>query len=151
MSIVAGRPHAGSGYGGPARDALLYKPQHITTSPQGDIFFVENNSVHKISATSGLLATITGTGIAENSPDGVAVETPLFFPLGLSVSSSERVYIAEIDRIRVVDQNGFISTVAGIKETYGFTGDGGLATNATFDRAVDVFAAASGVMSELEK
>ena len=151
VSIIAGRPLTGRGYGGPARDALLYKPQHMTVSPQGDLYFVENYSVHKISATSGLLTTIAGTGTSSSSPDGgLAVETALFYPTGISVSSSGQVYIVDTDRIRMVDQNGLISTVAGIKETFGFSGEGGLATNATFNLVFEVFAAASGVIYILD-
>jgi len=75
--------------------------------------------------------------------DGVpATQAPLNFPTGLAVDQNGNVYIDEWlgDRVRKVNTNGIISTVAGTG-LQGFSGDGGPATSAMlslpFDVAVD--------------
>jgi sugar lactone lactonase YvrE len=93
------------------------------------------------SGNSSIFAGIPfGFGV---TADGVpATQATLDFPTGLAVDQSGNVYIDEWigERVRKVDPNGIISTVAGTG-VQGFSGDGGPATSAElslpFDVAVD--------------
>jgi uncharacterized protein (TIGR03437 family) len=60
----------------------------------------------------------------------------LSHPRGVAVDSAGNVYIADTfnNRIRVVTPNGVIKTIAG--SSAGYTGDGGLAGNATFNNPI---------------
>ncbi len=80
----------------------------------------------------GDIITVAGNGTAGFGGDsGKAVTAELSGPSGIAVDSSGNLYIADSlnNRIRKVDTNGNISTVAG-NGTAGYSGDGGLATSA---------------------
>jgi hypothetical protein len=72
--------------------------------------------------------------------DGIpATQATLDLPAGIGFDRNGNLYIAEWlgSRIRKVDTNGIISTVAGTGIS-GFSGDGGLATNAMLGLPFDV-------------
>jgi hypothetical protein len=78
------------------------------------------------------ITTVAGTGTGGYSGDGgSATNAKLYAPWGIATDASGNLYIADDDnyRIRKVNSNGIITTVAG-NGTQGFSGDGGLATNA---------------------
>jgi sugar lactone lactonase YvrE len=78
--------------------------------------------------------------------DGLpATQAALFFPTGVAVDSAGNVYIADWlnDRIRKVDTNGIITTVAGNGSQF-FSGDGGPATSASLGLPTDVAVDAAG-------
>ncbi len=69
--------------------------------------------------------TFGGTGLDSVSPDGnPARSTSLSGPNGIVVSATGEVYFADGYRIRKVDRNGLVQTVAGTGVP-GFAGDGG--------------------------
>ena len=75
-----------------------------------------------------------GFGVA-----GEATSAQLIDPSGVAVDGLGSVYIANTlgNRIQRVDPSGTITNIAGIG-TFGYSGDGGLATDATFDEPVAV-------------
>jgi uncharacterized protein (TIGR03437 family) len=80
----------------------------------------------------GVVTTVAGTGQAGFSGDGgFAITAQLSFPGGVAVDRNSNLYIADLNnqRIRKVTPSGIISTIAGTG-TPGFSGDGGLATQA---------------------
>jgi sugar lactone lactonase YvrE len=77
---------------------------------------------------------VAGTGEPGFSGDGgPALEAQLEAPLNLAVDSAGNVYIGEHTRIRMVNTQGIITTIAGTG-IRGFTEDGLLLTEALFDR-----------------
>jgi uncharacterized protein (TIGR03437 family) len=80
----------------------------------------------------GNIATIAGNGIPSFSGDGgPAAAAGLNSPRGLAVDSGGNVYISDDNlRVRRVNPAGIISTIAG-NGIAGFSGDGGLAVNAS--------------------
>ena len=81
--------------------------------------------------------TVFGVG---STADGIpATEAQLGAPSGLAVDSQNNVYITEFfnNRVRKVDGNGIISTVAGTG-AFGFNGDGIQATTAELSQPTDI-------------
>lgn len=88
------------------------------------------------SAAQWRTSTIAGTGVAGHSGDGgPATRAQINNPFGVLRGPDGLIYFCEYDGhvIRRVDANGVITTVAGTSAK-GYTGDGGLATNATLNK-----------------
>lgn len=91
-------------------------------------------TVNRISA-SGQVTRVAGTGRSGFSGDGgPATEAELGRVYDLAVDPAGNIYIVDHDnnRIRMVDTDGVITTIAGTGEP-GFSGDGGPATEAQLD------------------
>ena len=103
--------------------------------------------------TNGNITTFAGNGTGGFSEDNVAAnESMLNSPHGLVFDSSGNLYIADRGnmRVRKVDTNGIITTVAGI-DSEGYSGDGGSATAAQLNHPYDVVFDASGNLYISEK
>jgi uncharacterized protein (TIGR03437 family) len=106
-------------------------PGYVAADPAGNLFFVDQNTVLRLDATTGILTRVAGNGATGFSGDnGPATSAELNFPAGVAVDSAGNLYIADTDnnRIRKVS-NGVITTVAG-NGLGGFSGDNGPATSA---------------------
>ncbi len=106
-------------------------PGYVATDPAGNLFFVNQNTVLRLDATTGILTRVAGNGTTGFSGDnGPATSAQLYFPTGVAVDSAGNVYISDTDnnRIRMV-ANSVITTIAG-NGFGGFSGDNGPATNA---------------------
>jgi serine/threonine-protein kinase len=116
--IVAGTGTDGSsGDGGPAIAAELSFPTGIAFDGDGNLYLsdADNNRVRKVDP-AGVIATVAGTGAPGFSGDGgPATAAELDAPAGLAVSADGRLYIADQgnDRVRRIDRDGVITTVAG--------------------------------------
>ena len=135
ISTVAGTGELGfSGDGGPAISALLHTPGGLAVDSLGNLYIVDNRNhrVRRVSATTGIISTVAGTGEPRFSgDDGLATSAGIGYPVGLAVDSLGHLYIGANNRVRRVDAaSGIISTVAGNGER-GFSGDGGPATSAS--------------------
>jgi hypothetical protein len=76
--------------------------------------------------------TFCGNGIGGYLGNGApAIETQIFSPYAVSFSANNEVYIADYsnNRIRLISNDGIIRTFAG-NGIRGYSGDGGLATDA---------------------
>jgi trimeric autotransporter adhesin len=136
-----------SGDGGPATSAGM-SVTGIAVDRTGALFIAENgnNRVRKIDL-NGIITTVAGNGTAGFSGDGgPATAASVGSPSAVAVDGDGALYIAQsgpISRIRRVDRNGTISTVAG-NGTAGFTGDGGPATSASLNIPIAVAVDGSG-------
>jgi len=122
-----------SGDGGPIGLAQISNAYGIATDASGNLYIADsgNNRIRKVSS-SGTITTIAGTGVAGFSGDGAqATLCQLNNPVGITVDASNNVYIVDggNNRIRKINPSGVITTIAGTG-IQGFSGDGGLATNA---------------------
>lgn len=116
-----------------AKDAQLNAPTGIAIDAANNIYFCDtrNHRVRKIGA-DGKISTIAGNGTKGELGDGAAAtDAELNSPTGVAVDPAGNVYIADQmnHRIRKVDKDGIISTVAGVGLP-GYAGNGGLATSA---------------------
>ncbi len=135
------------GDGGDATTASLAAPSNVTVDGVGNLFIADQNNhrIRKVS-TSGIISTVAGDGTAGFGGDGGAATTAkLNAPTGLTADGSGNLFIADRDnnRIRKVDSNGNISTVAG-DGTAGFGGDGGAAATAKLNAPTGLTTDGSG-------
>jgi uncharacterized protein (TIGR03437 family) len=92
------------------------------------------NRVRKVN-TAGIITTAAGGGpLGSNGDGGLATNAVLNAPFALAMDTTGNLYIGDTTarRVRKVDTAGIITTVAGSGAS-GYSGDGGLATNAGFD------------------
>ena len=85
--------------------------------------------------TTGMITTVAGTGVDAYGGDGsAAIDAQIESPEELAFDATGNLYIADVDnnRVRRVDTNGIITTVAG-NGTRGTSGDMGSATDAELD------------------
>jgi len=106
----------------------------LAIAPDGTMYIADSagNHVWKRSP-NGDTSIYAGDGIAGRSGDhGAAKDAQLWGPMGLALDKSGNLYIADTgnNRIRKVDKNEIITTVAGNNNFYGDGGDGGPATDA---------------------
>ena len=134
IQTIAGIGTAGfSGDGGQATAASLNGPQYAAFDAGGNLYIADvNNNRIRMLNTSGIISTVAGTGIAGYNGDGVqATAAELNGPDGVTFDTQGNLYIADYsnNRIRMIDKNGIISTIAGNGRA-GYSGDGGQATAA---------------------
>lgn len=155
ITTVAGTGVTGfSGDGGPAIAAILNGPGGIAIDGDGNIYIADygNNRIRMITASTGLISTIAGTGAGGFSGDGgYAINATLFNPSAIALDANGNIYFTEFSnhRVRMINRTTWkIYTVAG-SGTAGYSGDHGQATNAklnypqglTFDTAGNLFVA----------
>jgi sugar lactone lactonase YvrE len=134
ITTVAGTNGSGySGDGGQATKATLDYPYGVAVDAFGNVYIADtyNQRIRKVAA-NGTITTVAGTnGSGYTGDGGAATKATLYYPYGVAVDSFGNLYIADTDnsRIRKVATNGIITTVAGTNG-YGYSGDGGPATNA---------------------
>jgi len=136
ISTVAGNGIQGhSGDGGLATSASLDFPTGVAVDSAGSIYIADNknNTIRKVSATTGIITTVAGNGADNYSGDGgPATSASLKHPTGVTVDSLGNIYIADYGNHvirKVTASTGIITTVAG-NGIFGYSGDGGLATSA---------------------
>jgi sugar lactone lactonase YvrE len=136
ISTLAGNGTAGyAGDGGSAAESQLSAPRGVAVDAQGNVYIADsgNHRVRRVDAQTGVIDTFAGTGVPEFGGDGgPAREARLASPRSLAVDTQGNLYIADYTnaRIRKVDTNGIITTVAG-NGGEGAGGDGGPALDAT--------------------
>ncbi|RYE85433.1 MAG: hypothetical protein EOO65_00385 [Methanosarcinales archaeon] len=147
IRTVAGAGGGGfSGDGGPATAASLSQPQHVAAvyneSSGGVVLYIADTYNHRIRCVNenGIISTVAGSEVSGyNGDGGPAVAAALSLPCGVSALYNTRsggvvLFIADYSnhRIRCVDEDGIITTVAGTGVA-GFSGDGGPATMAALN------------------
>ncbi len=148
ITTIAGKDTAGySGDGGPATAAKLYGGGLIF-DPTGNLYIGDsrNNVVRKIN-TAGTISTIAGNGTGHGAGSGsytgdggLADTAGLFYPEDIAFDAAGNLLIADFGNnvIRKVNAAGVINTIAGNGYEAGsifggaYSGDGGLATHASF-------------------
>jgi uncharacterized protein (TIGR03437 family) len=136
-----------AGDGGPATSALLAFPLGMATDSVGNLYFADgdNNRVRRISP-GGVITTVAGNGAGRFAGDaGPATSASLNIPEDVAIDGAGNLLIADSgnNRVRKVDSAGLISTLAGTAGN-GFSGDGGLATQAMLDFPWAVATGATG-------
>ena len=156
--------YAGSGSGGysgdngPATAAALLFPTGVAVDTSGNLFVTDtlNNRVRKVTASTSVITTFAGTGVAGYSGDGgAATAAAVTYPHGVNLDGAGNVYFGDWDAVgggmsynvirKVTISTGIISTVAGVPSTSGgYNGDNIQATAAMLNSPVDAVVDSSG-------
>lgn len=147
INTFAGSSLVFTGNGYPAIVAELVSPTAAAIDRQGNIFIPDSvlNLVFKV-GPDGILNIIAGNGSNGFSGDGgPALNASLSAPSGVAVDVQGNLYIGDSGnfRVRLVTPDGNITTVAGNGQA-GFSGDGGSATQASFNNTYSVAVDAKG-------
>jgi uncharacterized protein (TIGR03437 family) len=133
ISTVAGTGTAGppGAETGVALNQNLSGPQGLALDSTGALLIADsgNNRIRRLTS-DGTITTIAGSATSGYSGDGgPATAATLRAPTGVQVDSAGNLYISDTSnyRIRKVDTNGIITTVAG-NGSAGYNGDGSPAT-----------------------
>jgi len=135
ITTIAGNGTYGyTGDNGPATAAQLGGPQGLALDTSGNLYISDGNNevIRKVNLNTGIITTFAGSGSYTFGGDGgQALAAGIPYPSVLAVDGTGNLYIAEGSyRVRKVTvSTGIITTVAG-NGSYGYSGDGGQATNA---------------------
>lgn len=150
VDVIAGTGGRGfAGDGGPASAAVFDLPSSIAVDSQGQLFIADqmNFRIRRISLVN-VINTVVGSGVNGYCGDsGPAINACLSNPRGvvampggkIAFDADGNLYIADTknNRIRRVDTNGIITTIAGTT-VGGYSGDGGPAELASLNEPADV-------------
>ncbi|MFL6414404.1 MAG: choice-of-anchor D domain-containing protein [Bryobacteraceae bacterium] len=125
--IFAGTPYrswGGPADGGPATSAVLDSPSAITIDRQGNSFIADSwhNTIRRVDAATGIISTVASL----NQPNSLAADSAGNI---YATSASQRNVV-----YRISAGSGTVSVLAGTGIS-GYTGDGGLASQATLNVA----------------
>ena len=127
-------------------DADPFAPSGVALDASGNLFIADadNGRIRKVD-NNGIITTVAGGGHYGLGDGGAATSASLVQPSGVAVDASGDLFIADTwnDRIREVDPDGIITTVAG-NGSLNYSGDGGQATSASLAGPSGVAVDASG-------
>jgi DNA-binding CsgD family transcriptional regulator/sugar lactone lactonase YvrE len=122
----------------------------LTIAPDGTMY-IADRAESKVwrRNPNGQLSIYAGTGVAGFHGDGgAATDAMLWGPMGLALDQRGNLYIADTgnNRIRKVDANRIITTIAGSGTYYDDSGDDGPATDARLGYAFGIAAGRDGTI-----
>lgn len=145
---------AGDGTNGFSGDGFLSAysqfrvPSSVVVDDSGNVFIADhdNHCIRKIN-TYGFMVTYAGKGTHSGvtGDGGPAIKAKLYFPTSLALDRKGNMFIADSwnNKIRKIDKNGIITTVAG-KGTVGYSNDSVPAISANIDRPTSVAVDSAG-------
>jgi sugar lactone lactonase YvrE len=146
ISTIVGNVVLGSdGNNIAATKATLSLSPSVAVDSSGNLYIAETGGHRIRKVSSGIITTVAGNGTQGYSGDGgTATNARLNGPLGLTVTASGDLYIADTGNsvVRKVS-GGVITTVAG-NGKQGYSGDGGAATKAELKFPAGVAVDSSG-------
>ena len=120
ITTVAGTGTPGTGKDGIlATTSNLFRPASVAVDVEGNIYIADsaNHRIRKVSASTGLISTVAGTGTRSYNGDNIdATTAQLSAPLAVAVDKNGDIYIADTfnNRLRKVTiSTGKITTIAG--------------------------------------
>ncbi len=149
ITTVAGTGVMGySGDNIQATNAKLANPMGVCLDSLGNIYIADNGNhrIRKVDALTGIITTIAGNGVQGYFGDGgLAINSQIAQPNAIAADRFGNIYFSDFGNnvIRTIYTNGAIKTIAG-NGHFGFSGDNGPATNATFNGATGIFVNDSG-------
>lgn len=125
--------------------AAFNTPSGLALDRHGNLYVADtgNHAIRKVTP-QGEVSTLAGDGVA-GFADGVGRQARFDGPMGLAVDAAGRVYVADTwnDRIRVIEPDGRVWTLAGGDRPGWADGQGGMAR---FDTPTDIKLAADGTL-----
>ncbi len=131
-----------------AVSASINHPRSVVVDGSGNLYIADSNSrIRKVSAATGIVSTVAGTGTAGYDGDNIAaVNAKLNVPRSLALDAAGNLYFADQNNVRIRKVNsatGVMTTVAGSGLT-GYDGDNVPATSAALSGPKGITLDASG-------
>ena len=152
ISTYAGTGTAGyTGDLGAATAARIAHPEGITVAANGDVYYADpdNNVIRKVTAATGIITTVAGSGGNGSSGDGgLAILAKFKNAEGVFVVANGDLYLADTGNHeirKVTALTGIVTLVVG-STSPGYSGDGGAATAARLRLPAAIVVAANGDM-----
>ncbi len=126
--------------GSAATSSTLWFPDAVFVDPSNNLYFTEDFSRVLKVGSDGMIRAFAGSATQGFGGDGgPATSAQLNAPKAVTRDTAGNFYIADTgnNRVRRVDPNGIIQTIAGTG-TAGFSGDGGLAASAQLNDPWDL-------------
>ena len=129
ITTIVGNGSVGfGGDGGGAISAQLNYPSGLTVDGDGNLFIADygNNRIRMV-GTDAIIATVAGNGWHGVIGDGNTANLAMLdSPRGLAIDASGNLFISDTqnDRIRKVDADGIITTIAGVGDVPTLSGSG---------------------------
>jgi len=144
------------GHGGPANELTLFHPGGIVRHPDGSLYIsdrgwwlngppLQGGLIWRI-GSDGIARAVAGSGRQGGLPlSGPALDADLRSPEAMLFDPQGRLLFVDhmLGVIARIEADGTLTRVAGTGET-GYSGDGGPALDATFDRPFDIVTDAAG-------
>ena len=136
-----GDPENGFGEGRPATQVWFGSLGGIALGPDGSLYIADESFglVRKV-GPDGIITTVAGGGNPEDyiGDGGPATQAHLFYPTDVALGYDGSLYITDViyngtSRVRRVNPDGIITTVAGGYNSANDLGDGGYALEAKID------------------
>jgi sugar lactone lactonase YvrE len=130
---------------GAGTSAAFSTPSGLALAADGTLYVADtgNHAIRRITP-NGSVSTLAGDGTPGDA-DGPAHQARFNGPIGLAVAPDGRILVTDTynDRIRVIDVNGIVTTLAGS----GLPGaDNGVARDASFDTPTGLALDARGIL-----
>ncbi|MDM8564040.1 AAA family ATPase [Candidatus Halobeggiatoa sp. HSG11] len=128
---------------GDALQVKLYQPESVALDKDGNMYIADTSNlvIRKVDKDTNIMTTIAGKkGVKKHGGDnGKAINATFAHPNNLVATNTGELYIVDQDenRIRYIDQNNIITTIAGSKKQ-GYSGDGGNAIKASLNGPEDI-------------
>jgi poly(3-hydroxybutyrate) depolymerase/streptogramin lyase len=157
ITTIAGTGEAGfSGDNGPATKAQLKEPHSIALDGRGRLFIADigNHRVRAVELKTNVITTFAGNGEKKPPTAGAPIESPLLGPRALYVRDNV-LWLAlreghSVWKVVLRDDDKLVwQHVAGTGKR-GYSGDGELATEATFDGPKGIAVSASGIVDVVD-
>ncbi|MBK7995450.1 MAG: SMP-30/gluconolactonase/LRE family protein [Blastocatellia bacterium] len=134
ITTIAGNGKANFDGDGSVATSAVFMPVEIALDNDGNLLIADRltSQVRKVDFNTGIVTSIAGCPEIDCPlGDGAAATKAKLSPLDIAVDKQGNIFIADGDanRVRQIDRNGIITTIAGNGEE-GFSGDGGQATQA---------------------
>ncbi|MBC8165846.1 MAG: hypothetical protein H7Y20_08245 [Bryobacteraceae bacterium] len=118
VSTIAGSRYDLGGDNGPASEALFRLPFSLASAADGSIYVMDNGSltIRRIDAKS-TVTWVAGDGFFRHAQDGTAAKDSfLLAPMGVAFDRNGVMYVADAgsSRVRRIDADGLLQTIAGI-------------------------------------
>ncbi len=155
VSILAGNYKRGrTGDGGSATAAMFERPFGLAVDSQSNLYISDelNGVVRKVEAMSGKIIPFAGSITLSDSSDELLQKQTgkplniIIFPVnGIAIDAHDNIYMCTTGNLvcKVDRQTGLLSLIAGNGKTDNgqagaFSGDEGLAINASFNKPIDI-------------
>jgi len=142
VTTVAGGAGVVGTVDGTAGNSTFYAPMDIAIDSSDNLYVTDlyNNTIRKITS-AGVVTTFAGTTGASGTMDGTGVAARFSYPKGITVDSSDNLYVTDSARIRKVTAGAVVTTFAGGSTIGGANGTG---TAAQFHSPQEIAVSSNG-------